>query len=478
VTRADPFAAALGAPDSPRVPLTLGSTALAIIASALPQARQLHAADVIRQWAATRPDAAVVTAPPAAQWPFIHPLVQPLPAGALIVWVPDLHEAVINRQTASTRLVTTQAAYLIQLWFDAIADRSDVMIVATADPAVLADHAPEVLAQRGPFARAFLHHSPPSQHSPSVSAVRAESRSKYDRSSPQAHEKHENDPGMSAARALLASAMRARDAVERLALCVRALDEGRTAPALVATASVCMEVNDLDAAARDLDEALALAPQWAAAHYERGKLWLRVDDMVKASTSFRAAADLLPGFTPAWANLGAALGELDRPAEALAAFEHALALEPNNAQALNNVGVVRRELGRLPESEAAFRQVTQLTPDMAFGHYNLGHTLFLQGRFQAALSAYAEGQARDADHNPVQASRLALCKVATGDAAGALRELQRAVGALPREYRQQLLADTSAILWALVTQHPELTEWQPVHAWLAGELAKAGNTRV
>ena len=116
--------------------------------------------------------------------------------------------------------------------------------------------------------------------------------------------------------------------------------------------------------------------------------------------------------------------------------------------------MVRRELGRLNESEAAFRQVIQLTPDLAFGHYNLGHTLFLQGRFQAALSAYAEGQARDPEKNPVQASRLALCKVATGDGAGALRDLQRATSGLPGEYRQQLLADTSAILWALVDAAP------------------------
>ena len=169
---------------------------------------------------------------------------------------------------------------------------------------------------------------------------------------------------------------------------------------------------------------------------------------------------------PAWANLGGTLGELDRPQEALTAFERALALDPASPQALNNVGVVRRELGRLADSEAAFRQVIQLTPGMAFGHYNLGHTLFLQGRFQAALSAYAEGQARDPEKNPVQASRLALCQVATGDADGALRELQRATNGLPAAYRQQLLGDTSAILWALVTQHPELGGWQPLHAWL------------
>jgi tetratricopeptide (TPR) repeat protein len=233
-----------------------------------------------------------------------------------------------------------------------------------------------------------------------------------------------------------------------------------------------MEVNDLDAAARDLDEALRLAPDWAAAHFERGKLWLRVDDMVRASDAFRAAALALPGFASAWANLGATLGELDRPAEALEAFERALACDPASHQALNNIGVVRRELGRLAESEAAFRQVIQLAPELAFGYYNLGHTLFLQGRYQAALSAYAEGQGRDAEKNPVQATRLALCKIATGDARGALRDLQHATAALPKPYRRQVLADTSAVLWALVSQKPDLAGWQPVHEWMSRELER------
>jgi tetratricopeptide (TPR) repeat protein len=352
----------------------------------------------------------IIDAPPAATWPFRHPLCPDLPAGPVTIRAQDVDEAYVNMQTGGTQLVTTQKKYLDAEWQAALDRHGDAVLQ------IETSRAPD-LEPRDPLARAF----------------------------------------------------RAADPAERLALCVEALKNGREAAALVATASVCMEVNDLEAAARDLDEAIAKAPEWAAAQYERGKLWLRQDDMAQASECFRRATELLPAFAPAWANLGGTLGELDRPAEALAAFERALALEPANPQALNNVGVVRRELGRLTESEAAFRQVIQLTPAMAFGHYNLGHTLFLQGRFQAALSAYAEGQARDPDKNPVQASRLALCKVATGDSPGALRELQRAANGLPRDYRRQLLGDTSAILWALVTQHPELEGWQPVHEWLAAE---------
>jgi tetratricopeptide (TPR) repeat protein len=271
---------------------------------------------------------------------------------------------------------------------------------------------------------------------------------------------------------ILAAAFREADPAARLRGSVEALGHGRTAPALVATASVCQEVNDLEGAARDLDEAIGLAPSWAAPRFERGKVWLRLDNMEEAAAAFRAAAERLPTFGGAWGNLGAALGELDRPDQALAAFERLLALDPDSPQAVNNVGVVTRELGRLSESEAAFRRVTELEPNLAFGHYNLGHTLFLQGRYHAAAAAYGQGQARDPERNPVQASRLAMCRLATGDAPGALAELQRATGAMPREYRRQVLADTSAILWALVTHKPDLAGWQMVHDWLNAELSK------
>ncbi len=366
----------------------------------------------IDAWKGQQPSGVVVNAPPPAEWPFRYPLATDLPESPVVIRANAFDEAFVNRQSAGTQLVTTQRAYLEAEWAAALETHGSAWLLLVSTPA------------------------------------------------PQ----HPSTP------ALLPRAFRVTDAAARLSLCVEALREGRTAPALVATASVCMEVNDLEAAARDLDEAIALAPHWAAAHYEHGKLWLRRDDMPRAAAAFQVAANLLPRFAPAWSNLGATLGELDRPADALAAFETALALDPANPQALNNVGVVRRELGRLTESEAAFRQVILLTPGLAFGHYNLGHTLFLQGRFQAALSAYAEGQARDPEKNPVQASRLALCLVATGDPHGALRELRRATDGLPREYRRQLLADTNAILWALVTQQPGLVGWQPVQAWLDGEL--------
>ena len=124
----------------------------------------------------------------------------------------------------------------------------------------------------------------------------------------------------------LRGAFREADPGVRLRIAVDALAHGRSPAALVATASVCQEVNDLESAARDLDEAIGLAPEWAAAHFERGKVWLRLDDMEEAGAIVpRRGAIGCRASAPRGRNLGATLGELDRPAEALAAFEQLLA---------------------------------------------------------------------------------------------------------------------------------------------------------
>ena len=247
-------------------------------------------------WTKEHPTGVVIAAPDPAEWPFRYPLIPDLPPGPVVLRANGVDDAFPDHQTNSTRLVTTQRAYLEAEWSAALEQHGAAWLVMTSGSSLDSTHAE---GEAGVFAAAF----------------------------------------------------RVSDPVERLKQCVEALRAGRSAAALVATASACMEVNDFDAAARDLDEAITLAPDWPAAHYERGKLWLRADDMVKASESFQAAASRLPRFAPAWANLGGTLGELDRPAEALAAFEHALAEDPDNPQALNNVGVVRRELGRLNESK-------------------------------------------------------------------------------------------------------------------------------
>jgi tetratricopeptide (TPR) repeat protein len=381
------------------------------------------------------------------------------------IHIDDIERAFPDAQAGGTRLVLTQSTYLMQKWLDLL-DQGDHLIV-TADREALWRCAPEVLQGRGPwgsFEIIDLDHS-----LSRVTTADTQDTRKHDlvvSTAPVAT----NQPAIE----LLARAYTCADPAERLRLCREAVQlDPDSAIATVALASAHRETRDGASARAALDRALTLAPDWEAAHYESAKLWLVFDDMPRAREAFQRAADSMPTFSAAFSNLGATLGELDDPAAALRAFRQALAHDPRAFTILNNIGVVCRELGRLDESEAALRRVIAINPDFVFGHYNLGHTLFLSGRFADALAAYEDGQRRDPDKNRRQGCRLAVTRFATGDAAGAERDLWHFADAAPPEEREDLLLEAYEIIHALLSQHPALSAHRPFLDRIGAEIAKS-----
>ena len=164
------------------------------------------------------------------------------------------------------------------------------------------------------------------------------------------------------------------------------------------------------------------------------------------------------------------------PTEALAAFEQLLAGNPENHQALNNFGRgVAGSWAGWSESEAAFRRVIALTPGLAFGHYNLGHTLFLQGRYQASLAAYPPVNGATPSAEPGASEPAGAGPgLATGDAAGALT---RAADVPPPHCRRhiagKMLGGTHTVAWALLSSRGpggRAGSWWA--NWLSAELAR------
>jgi tetratricopeptide (TPR) repeat protein len=216
-----------------------------------------------------------------------------------------------------------------------------------------------------------------------------------------------------------------------------------------------METGRLDEAEDVLGRAVSQVPDWEAAHFEVGKLWLRRDDTKRAAAAFAEASRLMPSFAAAHANLGAALGELERPEEALAALERAACLDPFGHPIHNNVGASLRDLGRLHDAETSFRRVIALAPGFVFGHYNLGHVLLLQGRFAEARDAYEGGLTRDPSRTPRQRLRLALTLAAMDDEAPATTHARAALNDTPAERRAELLDEMAVVLEALAALHGE-----------------------
>jgi tetratricopeptide (TPR) repeat protein len=386
----------------------------------------------------------------AAALPLMRVEDVPLPAAPRVIVIHDIERAFPNSQANGIRLVLTQSTYLLQKWIDRL-DSGD-RIVAIADRAELEANAPEALRGRGPW-RAFDIEELGDSHRVLDTEDTKDTEILVEReSSVSSVSLVLSTPSIE----LLVRAYGSGEASERARLCRDAVTiDPESAIAHLALASACREVNDAAGARAALDRALAVAPDFEAAHYESAKLWLAWDDLPRARDGFKRAAGLMPGFSAAYTNLGATLGELDDPAAALAAFEHALAFDPDHHPLLNNIGVVSRELGQFERSESALRRVVALAPAFVFGHYNLGHTLFLAGKYDDALRAYEEGHRLDPQKNRRQACRMAIVRLACGDVAGAERDLWGAANAAPPEEREDLLLEAFEIAHAWQQLHPE-----------------------
>jgi tetratricopeptide (TPR) repeat protein len=381
------------------------------------------------------------------------------PRAPRVIAIDDFERACPNAQAGGVRLVLTQSTYLVQKLLDLLEARD--RLIVTADRAALARDAGEALQGRGPWGGFEIIDLDDRD-----SLINTEdTKDTKGRELTDGSEKSSSLPSVSLvsfvfdqrATALVVRAYGSPSTAERIALCREAVAIGTDDPvAHLALASACREAGDARGARAALDRAAALAPDWEAVHFESGKFWLASDDMEQARDAFQRACDLMPTFSASFSNLGATLGELERPDEALDAFRQALAHDPSSFTILNNVGVVSRELGRLDESEAAFQRVVELAPAFVFGYYNLGHTRLLAGKLAAALAAYEEGQRRDPEKNRRQGCRLAVVRFATGDRAGAERDLWRFADAAPAGEREELLLEAYEIAHALMEQHEEL----------------------
>jgi len=361
----------------------------------------------------------------AALVPFRPPA--PSQSAARFIRIDDVELAFPGAQTAGTRLILTQSTYSVQKWLDALGHQDRMLL--TADRLSLSLVASEALDRRGPWRHFQLIDLDADVARPGEETVGPET------------------PAATGEEQLLVLAYRSASAEERLALCRQAAElSPASAIAALALASACRECQETAAARRELDRALALAPDWEAAHYEDGKFWLACEDMARARAAFEHACRAMPTFATAWSNLGATLGELDRPDEALEAFQQALATDPDSFLVLNNVGVVARELGRLDESEAALMRVNRIAPDFVFGHYNLGHTRLLGGRFEESLAAYEEGWRRDTQKNRRQGCRLAVVHLLCGNAEVARTMFWESANRAPSEERESLLLEAFEIV--------------------------------
>ena len=145
------------------------------------------------------------------------------------------------------------------------------------------------------------------------------------------------------------------------------------------------------AARADFQQALALNPDYAEAHFNLG-LILRRDPggLPAAADHFARAVQLSPRYADAHYYLANSLGDLGRTGEAITQYEQAIRWRPNFPDAELNLGSTLAQAGRVPEALPHFEAAVRLNPRSAQAQLNFAFALREVGRVQEGQAHYQE----------------------------------------------------------------------------------------
>lgn len=128
-------------------------------------------------------------------------------------------------------------------------------------------------------------------------------------------------------------------------------------------AQLDVALGDDSAARTNLEEAIAIKPNMAAAHFLLSQVEARAGNFEKATEHAAAVVQLAEQDPLGWYNLGTILYTQEDFETAARAFEQAVGLENNYANALFLLGLSYEQLDRPEDALVVLRKVQELNPD-------------------------------------------------------------------------------------------------------------------
>lgn len=156
-----------------------------------------------------------------------------------------------------------------------------------------------------------------------------------------------------------------------------------------------LTIDTVSAALGWFDAALAVDPEYAAAHagkctaYVNG--YVEVDDgafIDKAESACASALELNPNLDIVHTALGQLYAATGRNRDSEAAFRQALTVDPANADALTGLGFSLLRQNRIEEAEASLKEAVDIHPGDWAAFNSLGNFYFSIGEFENAAARY------------------------------------------------------------------------------------------
>ena len=140
-----------------------------------------------------------------------------------------------------------------------------------------------------------------------------------------------------------------------------------------------------DEALRAFEEVIELSADPAAAHYNRGFIFIQRQDWEAAEASLERALELDADYADAKLALSKLYQDTGRASEALALMNAAAGDESGDARVHFNRGVFNLNAGNTAEALAAFQRAEELDPGMPEVQFHLGTLAVGQGKIDEAV---------------------------------------------------------------------------------------------
>ncbi|NTW51245.1 MAG: tetratricopeptide repeat protein [Chlorobiaceae bacterium] len=147
-----------------------------------------------------------------------------------------------------------------------------------------------------------------------------------------------------------------------------------------------------------IDRAIAIFPDHADTHFNRGLALLALGEWGAATAGFDRAIELRSDYAEAWFHRGNGLFELKLVDAAVASYDQAIAIRGDYGEAFFSRGVALHELKQWASAVASYDKATALRPAYVEAWSNRGNALLELGAIDAALASYDKAIAVSPDY--------------------------------------------------------------------------------
>jgi len=171
-------------------------------------------------------------------------------------------------------------------------------------------------------------------------------------------------------------------------------------------------------------------PDYAAAYYNLGTLYLSKGLLPQAEEHLRRATRLRPGDASAWNNLGIVAAQEGHDEEAVTCFQEAIRQNPRHVNALENLGKLYHDQGRFEDAVESLERALSIDPQNPDVNYDLG-MFFAQQNDAEGARVYLQKaiQLRPIYHDAL--NNLGVLNIRTGKLSDARAVLEECIRVAP-----------------------------------------------